>query len=110
MLPLETCPVILKKLLSISTQSPKSGTIIFQTGKLVTDIEIVSRGCFFGGDGAGDNPAGEIKRQVAAELNKLPEGKYTIAALKTSIQRTVKHYFRVTYKRNPVVLPLILEI
>lgn len=81
-----------------------------QTGKLVTDIEIVSRGCFFGGDGAGDNPAGEIKRQVAAELNKSLEGKYTIAALKTSIQRTVKHYFRITYKRNPVVLPLILEI
>ena len=80
------------------------------TGKLVADIEIVSRGCFFAGDGAGDNPLADIKREVATELNRVLTPKYTVASLKTAIQRVVKHYFRVTYKRNPVVLPLILEV
>ena len=81
-----------------------------RTGRLVSDIEIVSRGCFFAGDGAGDNPLLEIKKEVATELNKALSSKYTIATLKTAIQRTVKHYFRVNYKRNPIVLPLILEV
>lgn len=80
------------------------------SGKLISDIEIVSRGCFFAGDGSVDNPVNDIKREVAAELKKALEGKYTIAALKSVIQRSVKHYFRVNYKRNPVVLPLIMEI
>ena len=81
-----------------------------RTGKLVADIEIVSRGCFFAGDGAGDNPLADIRREVANELNRVLSSKYTVASLKTAIQRVVKHYFRVNYKRNPVVLPLILEV
>lgn len=81
-----------------------------RTGKLLADIEIVSRGCFFAGDGAGDNPLFEIKREVATELNRALSVNYTVASLKTAIQRAVKHYFRVTYKRNPVVLPIIMEI
>ena len=81
-----------------------------RTGKLVSDIEIVSRGCFFAGDGSGENPLVDIRREVANELNRALSSHYTLASLKTSIQRAVKHYFRTTYKRNPVVLPIILEI
>lgn len=81
-----------------------------RTGKIVSDIEIVSRGCFFAGDGAGDNPLADIKREVATELNRVLTASYTVASLKTAIQRVIKRYFRVTYKRNPVVLPLILEV
>lgn len=81
-----------------------------RTGKLAADIEIVSRGCFFAGDGAGDNPLADIRREVATELNRVLTPNYTVASLKTAIQRSIKHYFRVTYKRNPVVLPLILEV
>lgn len=80
------------------------------SGKLVSDIEIVSRGCFFAGDGAGDNPIADIKKEVAAVLDKLLDSKYTIASLKSGIQRAVRQYFRIHYKRNPVVLPLILEV
>lgn len=79
-------------------------------GKLASDIEIVSRGCFFAGDGSEENPLNEIRREVANELNRALSGHYTIAGLKSSISRAVKHYFRITYKRNPVVLPIILEI
>ncbi len=80
-----------------------------RTGKLAADI-VVSRGCFFAGDGAGDNPLADIRREVATELNRVLTPNYTVASLKTAIQRSIKHYFRVTYKRNPVVLPLILEV
>ena len=77
------------------------------TGKLSNDIEIVSRGCFFAGDA--DNPSDELKSLVKQEINKL-NGTNSISNLKTAIQKVIRHYFRVTLKRNPVVLPIILEV
>ena len=81
-----------------------------RTGKPVTDIEIVSRGCFFQGDSA-DNPIDELKQEVKQEITKLSnQGVGSISGIKTAIQRTIRHYFRVKWKRNPIVLPIILEI
>ena len=77
------------------------------TGKLSADIEIVSRGCFFAGDA--DNPIDELKSLVKSEITKLNNGQNSISNIKTTIQRAVRHYFRVTLKRNPIVLPVILE-
>lgn len=77
-----------------------------QSGKIVSDLEIVSRGCFFFSDG--ENPLEEVKKLVKHELTNLRGS--SIASLKTAIQRTVRHYFKVTLKRNPVVLPIILEV
>ena len=81
-----------------------------RTGKLATDVEIVSRGCFFQGDGT-DNPVDELKQEVKSEIAKLTnQGVGSIGAVKTAIQKTTRHYFRVKWKRNPVVLPIILEV
>ena len=80
-----------------------------RTGKIATDIEIVSRGCFFQGDGA--NPIDELKQEVKQEIAKLSnQGVGSISGIKTSIQKVIRHYFRVNWKRNPVVLPIILEV
>ncbi|MCH5151340.1 MAG: ribonuclease J [Clostridiales bacterium] len=76
------------------------------TGKIGADIEIVSRGCFFAGDA--DAPIDELRSLVKQEITKLNGA--SISAIKTAIQRVVRHYFRVTLKRNPVVLPIIFEI
>lgn len=75
--------------------------------KAVTDLEVVSRGCFFEGDD--DNTGGEIKRLIAAEVENALKGEGSVEAVKTAIYRTAKHYFRVTLKRNPVVLALVLR-
>ena len=80
-----------------------------RTGKPVTDIDIVSRGCFFQGDS--DNPIDELKQEVRSELARLTnQGVGSISGIKTAIQKTIRHYFRVKWKRNPVVLPIIMEV
>lgn len=80
------------------------------TGRLVSDIEVVSRGCFFAGDSDAANPADEVKRVIRDEVVRTLADLHGIAAIKSAIQRAVKHYFRATLKRNPVVLPVILEV
>ena len=80
------------------------------SGNLVSDVEVVSRGCFFQGDTDTANPVDEVKRLIKEELVKTLQTSHTIAALKTAIQRSAKHYFRVKLKRNPVVLPVIIEV
>ena len=82
-----------------------------QTGRLVADLEVTSRGCFFAGDGAQSNPIDEVAKLIKQEIDKTSQqGVFNITALKTAIQRCAKHYFRVTLKRNPVVLPIIMEV
>ncbi len=79
-----------------------------KTGALC-DVELTSRGCFFAED-AENNPMDELKKQIVAEINTALKSRVNIAGIKTAIQRTAKHFFRVTLKRNPVVLALVLEV
>ena len=79
-----------------------------KTKQLVTDLEVVSRGCFFEGDDA--NTGAEIRRQIAEEVVKALKGGGDVEAVKSAIYKTAKHYFRVKLKRNPVVLALVLNV
>ena len=82
-----------------------------QTGKLVADLEVTSRGCFFAGDSSQNNPIQEVTKLIKQEIEKASQqGMFSITAVKNAIQRCAKHYFRVTLKRNPVVLPIIIEV
>lgn len=81
-----------------------------RTRKLVADLEVVSRGCFFQGDTASESPVDEVRQEIVSELNKLTPQTMTIAAMKSAISRSAKHYFRVKLKRNPIVLPIITEV
>lgn len=76
-------------------------------GMPVLAPKIVSRGCFFEEDGA-TGIIEELTRHVKNDVAKL--GKTNAETIKYTVQRTVRHYFRVTLKRNPVVLPIILEL
>lgn len=99
--------IVLKDRLALSEDGIVVCAVGVSRGKLVTPVEMVSRGCFFTGSGS-DNPLEDLKRQVTLEIiQALKEG---VSAVRNVIQRTVKHYFRVTFKRNPVVLPMILEM
>ena len=80
-----------------------------RTGKVVSGPEIISRGCFIDGDGA-KSISNELKQLVMQEMLNLPGKGNSIATVKTVIQRALRHYFRVTLKRNPVVLPIIIEV
>ncbi len=81
-----------------------------RTGKLASAPEVVSRGCFFAGDTSLDNPADEVKQLVADELNNILGEHPSVSAIKTAIQRCVRKYFRVKLKRNPMVLPVVMEV
>ncbi len=84
-------------------------TVSKQTGELLAPTEIVSRGCYFEQEGS-NNTVDELKRLVSQELNKLPKQNVTATAIKTAVQKTLRHYFRVTLKRNPIVLPIVVEL
>ena len=77
-------------------------------GRIAAPVELTSRGCFFAGDGA-ENPLADLQRQLTQEVMQTLHND-GLGAVKSVIQRTVKHYFRVTFKRNPVVLPIVLEV
>ncbi len=76
------------------------------TGEIKSEPEIISRGCFFSGD---DSTIDNLKRLIKAEVAKDMGVNYNAGALKSEMQRTVRHYFRVKLKRNPMVLPIVLE-
>ena len=76
------------------------------TGNIVTDVEVTSRGCFF--DEEGTSRVDEIKKLVLAEI--IAQKANSIASIKTTTQRVCKKYFRQQLKRNPMVLPVILEV
>ncbi len=79
-------------------------TIDKHSGKLLCPPEIVSKGCFFN-DGANTVPD-ELKKLVLAECADFSNA----GALKAAVQKAVRHYFRVTLKRNPTVLPIVVEV
>lgn len=79
-----------------------------KTGALC-GVELTSRGCFFADDSETD-PMDELKKQIITEINTALRSRVNVVGVKTAIQRTAKHYFRVTLKRNPVVLVLVLEV
>lgn len=104
--------IVLKDRLSLAEE----GILVCSVGidvkhsKVVSQVEVASRGCFFAGDSTVDNPLDELKGLLTQEINATLKNGYGISAVKTAIQRTAKHFFRVKLKRNPVVLPLVLEL
>ncbi len=79
-------------------------------GVVVSGPEIISRGCFYFGDEKAQATLDDIKKSVVAELKKCKLDNCNIATIKSAVQRNVKQYFRVNLKRNPVVLPVIMEL
>lgn len=104
--------IVLKDRLSLAEEGILvcSVGINAKTSKVVTQVEVASRGCFFAGDNTVDNPLDELKGLLTQEINATLKNGYGVSAVKTAIQRTAKHFFRVKLKRNPVVLPLVLEL
>lgn len=81
-----------------------------QTRVIMDDIEVVSRGCFFTGESQADNPTEELCALIRAELDQISTSNATIPLIKTTIQRCARRYFRQKLKRNPIVLPIIVEV
>ncbi len=98
---------VLKDRLSLAEDGILVCVLGVEKGRAVVGPKIVSRGCFFEEDGA-TNIIEELTKLIRAELSKA--GKSSDEALKSLVQRTVRHYFRVTLKRNPIVLPIIMEL
>ena len=104
--------IVLKDRLSLAEE----GILVCVVGlnrkerRFVSGPEVISRGCFFAGDDALGNPAEQVKQIVEEELVKNDCATASIATIKTCMQRCIKKYFRVTLKRNPVVLPIVMEV
>ena len=104
--------VVLKDRLSLAEEGILVCVVALdkQSGTILPNIEVVSRGCFFAGDSNAENPTDELKQIIRQEMDAIEPSRPSIAGIKTAIQRCTKKYFKVKLKRNPVVLPVIVEV
>ncbi len=101
---------VLKDRLSLAEDGILVCVLCVSHGKLAAEPKIVSRGCFFEEDGATSIIA-ELTGQIKAEVVRMNIQNYNgVANVKSVVQRIVRHYFRVTLKRNPIVLPIVIEL
>ncbi len=79
------------------------------TGEIVTGPEIISRGFVYVRES--ENLMEDMKRILRRELSKLEKEKVTDwAVIKLTIKDTLKDFLFQKNKRNPMVLPIILEV
>ncbi|MBR2974506.1 MAG: ribonuclease J, partial [Clostridia bacterium] len=78
-----------------------------KSGAITSGPEVIGKGCFIN-DEQGAVCIAELKNLIPAEIAKCRKQDATMS-VKTAVTRTVRHYFKTKVKRNPVVLPVILE-
>ena len=103
--------IVLKDRLSLAEEGILVCSVaVNEKGRVVSSVEVASRGCFFVGDDHNDAMVDELKRLLTEEIYSALRNGKNVPAVKSAIQRTARSYFRSKYKRNPVVLPLVLEV
>ncbi|MEG2159094.1 MAG: ribonuclease J, partial [Clostridia bacterium] len=80
------------------------------SGKIIKEPEIVSRGCIYAGEDGSNKTLEELKYQLSSGLKQPDLSELNANSLKNAILRVVKNYFRLTFKRNPMVIPIVMEI
>ncbi len=79
------------------------------TGEIVSGPEIISRGFVYVRES--ENLMEEMKDIIRIELSKLEENHVTDwAVIKLTIKDTLKDFLSKKNRRNPMVLPIILEV
>lgn len=80
-------------------------------GKLTSAPEVISRGCFYVGDGEGNSNdiIDDIRSIACSELNGIDYKEFNSNNVKQSVYKTVKIYCTKRLKRNPMILPIIIE-
>ena len=78
-----------------------------RTGKLLARPVIVSRGFVYMKDSY--QLIKEAERLVQDALNKLLAGKTTFSEIKNTIRDTLSPYFYRKTKRNPMIIPVIMN-
>ncbi len=77
-------------------------------GAIVSGPEVIGKGCFIN-DEQGATCIAELKTLIMDEIAKNSKDEVAMH-LKNIVARAVRHYFKTKVKRNPVVLPVILEM
>ncbi len=84
-------------------------TLNRQTGALLASPEILSRGFVYMRDSEElINEAKKLVREIAARFEASNKSEWS--SIKTSIRTELKNYLYVKTKRNPMVMPVIIEI
>ncbi len=79
------------------------------TGEIVSGPEIISRGFVYVRES--ENLMEDMKYAIRKELSRLEEAHITDwAVIKLTIKDTLKDFLLQKNKRNPMVLPIILEV
>ena len=79
-----------------------------KSGAITSAPEVIGKGCFIN-DEQGDVCIKELKELIPQEIVRLRKQDATLP-IQTAVTRTVRHYFKTKVKRNPVVVPVILEM
>jgi ribonuclease J len=79
------------------------------TKKIISGPEIISRGFVF--EDASQDIINEVRNLMISALDELDESLITdISLVQTKLRSTLKKYLRYTMERNPMILPIIMEV
>lgn len=80
-----------------------------QTGNVIAGPDIISRGFVYVRES--ENLMDEVKSLINVELMKCVDNHITDwSTIKSSIRDTLRDYIFQTTKRNPMILPIIMEV
>lgn len=79
-----------------------------KTGALATKPQVIGKGCFIN-DEQGEVCVSELVQIIPQEVARMRKQDVTLP-IQTIVTRVVRNYFRTKVKRNPVVVPVILEM
>lgn len=80
-------------------------------GVLTSLPEVISRGCFYVGDGDGNSNdiIDDIRGIACSELNNIDYKEFNSHNVKQSVLKSVRNYCTKRLKRTPMILPFIIE-
>ena len=84
-------------------------TMDSSTGEIIAGPDVISRGFVYVRES--ENLMDEVKKVVKIELNKCQDnGVKDWSTIKSNVKNELKDYIYVKTKRNPMILPIIMEV
>ncbi len=81
-----------------------------QTGAVVRDVELVTRGLVLAGDASGDSMDGAHARIAKVLRRMCSEGVPDTAGIKRALRDSVSQYIWDSSRRRPMIIPVVLEV
>ena len=99
---------LIKDRLALSEEGIIVVVMSISGGSIVSGPEALSRGCIYTGDNSGNEALERIKELTRTAVNALDLNTAEIGAIKTAVVKELRKYFKKTFQRFPMILPVVM--